>query len=416
MYTLSYSPRKLSLRSLLAQFFVHHNPFYLLSALCMIAGCYVLNLALELHAGEVRRLLILIATLQFYELLLLALGLYLIHARGMFRDGRTLLLLEVVFLADLMFLNAEAATCTLQAGLAINAVLFALALGKVLAVMWVLSQRFPVGLYSVAAIQLGALFAVPCLLKFLEHDGFVSSRQFYAIWWVVGLLPVLFEVQRRLCPELHERELSLAMPGLGRLYAILPFASLLAHMGMMHWVYRTPLCGADLSPLAIGLAISIASKAPTVRLPLSNLRLLRVALPLTSLLLASSYPRDLQFNPFASNANYVITPVACAAIGAYLAYVYLFFLRHASYWIAAGAVAAAMILFGPTPSQIAIQIDSAWSRAHEVLAQLLPRTAVQWGVTAVICAFAFLGLGAALSLSKAKPQPAAAARLADEEG
>jgi hypothetical protein len=37
---------------------------------------------------------------------------------------------------------------------------------------------------------------------------------------------------------------------------------------------------------------------------------------------------------------------------------------------------------------------------------VLPKTMVQWGVTAVGAAFAFLGLGAALSLSQGKQPPA----------
>src|SRR5215207_2380731 len=101
-------------------FLVHHNPFYLLSALCMIAGCYALNSALQTRSGELPKLLLLMGTLQLYEFLLVGLGLYLIVKHRIDRDGRTLLLLDAVFLVDLTFLNAETAATSLRIGLLVN--------------------------------------------------------------------------------------------------------------------------------------------------------------------------------------------------------------------------------------------------------------------------------------------------------
>src|ERR671913_2259379 len=93
----------------LLRFLVHHNPFYLLSALCMIAGCYALNAVLDVRSGQVKSILVLVGTLNLYEFMLLGLGVYLIRRRNVVRDGRTLLLLQAVFLVDLTFLNAETA-------------------------------------------------------------------------------------------------------------------------------------------------------------------------------------------------------------------------------------------------------------------------------------------------------------------
>src|SRR5436190_21775518 len=101
----------------LLRFLVHNNPFYLLSALCMIAGCFALNSALQTRSGELPKLLLLMGTLQLYELLLVGLGLYLIVKHRLDRDGRTLLLLDAVFLVDLTFLNNETAATNLWAGI-----------------------------------------------------------------------------------------------------------------------------------------------------------------------------------------------------------------------------------------------------------------------------------------------------------
>ncbi|MDB5301997.1 MAG: hypothetical protein JWO87_3660, partial [Phycisphaerales bacterium] len=42
-----------SVRSLFVGFLVHRNPFYLLSALCMVAGCFALNSGLAPRTAEV---------------------------------------------------------------------------------------------------------------------------------------------------------------------------------------------------------------------------------------------------------------------------------------------------------------------------------------------------------------------------
>src|SRR5689334_12442151 len=115
-----------SLRATLKTFLIHHNPFYLLSALSMLAGCYALNSALSVRTGEIWKLLRLIAALNAYEAILIALGLYLIRRRHIIRDGRTLLLLESVFLADLTFLNAQAGSVSFSSGLVISLCLIAL--------------------------------------------------------------------------------------------------------------------------------------------------------------------------------------------------------------------------------------------------------------------------------------------------
>jgi hypothetical protein len=62
------------------------NPFYALSASAMPLGCYLLGEALQLEAGKLRGLLVLIAVLQLYELLLVGLGAFLVRS-GQGRPG-----------------------------------------------------------------------------------------------------------------------------------------------------------------------------------------------------------------------------------------------------------------------------------------------------------------------------------------
>src|SRR3954467_1584939 len=188
----------------LLRFLVHHNPFYLLSALCMIAGCFALNSALQTRSGELSKLLLLMGTLQLYELLLVGLGLYLIVKHRLDRDGRTLLLLDAVFLVDLTFLNNETAATNLWAGILVNGITLLLAVGKVALVMAALSVRFPRRTFCFVVLQLAVLLGMPCVLKFVERPGAVHAGitplQLYAAWWAAGLVLVLFEVARRMFP------------------------------------------------------------------------------------------------------------------------------------------------------------------------------------------------------------------------
>src|SRR5437764_13771636 len=105
MSPLEYSPKgpPLSFRSKLFWFLFRTNPFYLLSAMCMLGGCLALTNSLSWTSIPLPRLLALIVTLNVYEGMLLGLGLYLLARRGVVRDGLMLLFLEALFLVDAAF-------------------------------------------------------------------------------------------------------------------------------------------------------------------------------------------------------------------------------------------------------------------------------------------------------------------------
>src|SRR5688500_12892121 len=137
-YPLGYVPKDSALarpapRSPVFRFLSRHNPFYLMSALCMLGGCLALTNSLSFSPIRTGRLLGLILTLSVYEALLLLLGLFLLVRRRQVRDGMMLLLLEATFLVDAAFLNIEIFAVNFRAGLIVNVVLFALAVAKVYA-------------------------------------------------------------------------------------------------------------------------------------------------------------------------------------------------------------------------------------------------------------------------------------------
>src|SRR3954469_24792644 len=118
------------IRSPLYRVLVEYNPFYLISAMCMLFSIFALNNSLTWSPITHHNLLALIVTLNVYEAILVALAVFLL-ARGVLRDAMWLLLLEAFFLADVGFLNMEIFAVAWRLGLAVNLVVIALTIVKV---------------------------------------------------------------------------------------------------------------------------------------------------------------------------------------------------------------------------------------------------------------------------------------------
>ena len=386
-----------SLRAALLTFLVHHNPFYLLSALCMLAGCYALNSGLAPRTGQLGKLLLLIGTLNVYELMLIGLGLYLIRVRGIIRDGRTLLLLEAVFLVDLAFIETEAGSTSFRIGLALNGCILALALFKGLILLRVLWGCVPSRLFALLTMELATLFLIPSVFTHFAHNGGVTAGHLYAAWWLIGALLAGYALVVRQSQAKTEDPLDSLRWGMLRLYALLPVASLVAHLSMLHWVYRIQFTGGDLSPLLLGMTVALGS----IRRE-KEVRPLRVLMPLAAVALAFNSPPPARWIFQA----HLVTPAVLTIVAAYVTCVCCFFLRRAVPLLGSAAAITLFVFFGPTLQQIWLAITWVWQRASLCIQRLLPQTAIEWGVAAIGAAFGFLALGTAVSLRKdVPPQP-----------
>jgi hypothetical protein len=395
--------RTIQPRPLLVRVLSDHNPFYLLSAACMLASCLALTNSLSWTSIAPGRLLTLIATLNVYEFALLAIALYLITRRGLARDGRMLLLLQAFFLADFTFLNAEVVTADLRTGVLVNAVLFALAAVKIGVVLAVLKPSFTAFQYAFVLAQLAVVFAAPCAFRWLDGDGgVVNPRHFYAVWWVVGLLPVVYELLARL--DRRGRDPVSVAPAAAAAptaaYLVVPFVSLLTHVGMLHFVYETDFYGAHAAPVLLGLTFVLNRYSPTSLLPRKDLLVLRLLLPAAAVLVSANspwrFPLDFDY------PSLVLTPLNLAVAGAFLTYVYCFLLPHAALLLAAGALAAAAYAFGPSRRQVVEVVRDWWGAAAEAVRRVVPKTLADWGVVGLVASFAFLALGFWISLRKSR--------------
>ena len=418
MTPLEYAPKDPAPRSAPVRFLVRHNPFYLLSAMCMLAGCLSLTNSLSWTSIGLGRLLALIVTLNVYEAILLGLGLFLLARRGVVRDGLVLLFLEALFLVDAAFLNVEVFAVDLHVGIATNAVVFALAVAKLGLVYLGLGLRADRTFWFVL-LQLTLLFLMPGVFaaRTRQLDGWLPPALAYGAWWAVGVVAALSAVMLRPRDADDRHLLSPTHHWVGtvirRTFVALPFVSLLVHLVMLHWVYNARVHAAYLSPVLLGLAVALGQASASRLLKRSDIALLRAGLPALALFLSFDAPYRLHFMPLGPGSRLVVTPVLLALAGAYLVYVYLYFFRYAAYFIAGGALAMVTYAFGPTASQVATGTQNTAQWVIDLVRRVIPKTTAGWGVTAVGAAFAFLGIGAYISLKKPpgadEPIPAGAA-------
>jgi hypothetical protein len=416
MNPLEYSPNDAASRprSAPVRFLFRTNPFYLLSAMCMLGGSLALTNSLSWTSIPLPRLLALVLTLNVYEALLLALGLYLLRRRGVVRDGLMLLFLEAMFLVDAAFLNVEVFAIDVHVGLIVNAIIFVLAVVKLLAIFRVMRLPRDAMFYFVL-LQLAVLFATPGVFAYVTHGdgGTLPPVLAYAAWWALGLvaaLPALLLRGRRLNELLGEPADAGEFVGavVRRSFAWLPFVSLVAHLALMHWVYDAHLHAAYAAPVLLGMAVTASCAVPSKRLRPVDLAMLQLLLPAVAVAMSPDAPDSLRLAPLGQASRVALTPFAVTAAVAYVVYVCTFLPRYAPRLLAGAAVATLAFAFGPTPARMAAAAQQ-WTQwavdaVGTFVSWVVPRTSTGWGLTAVGAAFGFLGLGAAVSLKKA-PEP-----------
>jgi hypothetical protein len=394
---------------LLFRLITEYNPFYLLSAACMLASCLALTNTVTWNPIATRRLLTLIFTLNLYEAALLGIALFLVTRRNHTRDGRMLLLLQAFFLVDFTFLNAEIATssASFSTGLLVNGVLFILAAIKIAVVIRLLKPTFTPLQFAFMMIQLAILFATPSLFRWINiHHHAIGRSDFYLLWWLTALLPALYEwlgrIDRRRAVPLSVSPRAQAAPT--TIYLALPYISILTHFGILHYVYDVSFYGVNAAPVLLGLTLILNRATPTSLIPRKDLLALRVLLPVAAVLVSMSTP--FTFSLHATYPAIVLTPFKIALNAVFLVYLYCFFLSHARLLLSTWVAANAIYLFGPSRVQMLAVLKASWGWTTNTGQRLLPKTTGDWGVLGLIGSFAFLALGFWVSLTRRPVAPA----------
>jgi hypothetical protein len=392
-------PAQPTARSILRSF-LDSNPFYLVSACCMLAGCLALTNSLSWLSISTNRLLVLIATLNIYEASVLALAAYLLLYRGLRHDGMMLVMVEAFFFIDITFLNAEISTQKSWIGPLVALLCFLAAIAKLAVIMRVLGARRRYAEFVFILIQIAGILALPILFG-RTPDGRVLPMAFYAGWWIVGLMPAVYRFLARYLTS--DVEASPLTPSLIA-FTVLPTLSLATHLGILHYVYDVPFYGAMAAPALLALAMLLGFTQNSLPMPRKDVVLLQILLPIAAIIVSANCPGELTI--YTGHIGHVfITTLRLTTIMAYLDLTYCFLRPYWLWSLAAGATGILAIDYGPTADQIGHWYVRLWNAFSKAVVDLVPTTPESWGTVLVAFAFIFLAVGAFVSLRRSPPPP-----------
>ncbi len=375
------------------RFIVDYNPCFLLSAVCMLLGCRLLNDAINLRTGDVRGALWLIMTINVYEFALIGVATLIRRVQGMRRDVGILLVVAVLFLCDIVFVAGDLSTTRPGVGLIVTVLLTALAAVKADIALRLLNSPKRLRTVAIVAGQVAMLLLLPIVLKQISaaRNGNLPPLAIYAGWWIAGLLPVIARL------VLGYRSVQ-KLPALAKMYVIIPYAAFMGHLLACTWVFKLPFYVACYSPVMIGLAIVVGlSRHSLGRVLAANLQWFLAAV---AVLLAMGAPSVLSIGShhhWATLSALRITLIAAGVVNVYG----LITMRHALFAVTVGAMGLAAIL-GPTVQLMVENVGMLFAMSLATARRLVPRSTGEWGVATIGLAFMLLLLGAFVSV-RVKP-------------
>ncbi len=354
---------------------IQSNPFYAASAFAMLLGCWLLSQALQLQAGQLQGLLVLMLVLQLYEALLVGLGAYLVRSKRAPRDGLVVLVIESVFLMDATLLSAECVTTDPSVGTLVAMTAAGLAVLKLHWVRRMAPDLLPKKLAMVLGVHAAVILALPVAAAHLASARLLSPFALYVFWWMTAALPMARQVLR---DETQSED-----GESGQAYSAwtwMPCGLVLLHLWTVGYIHTIDFHPAFAAPFLLGLAATL----PRER------RALQAALPVIAVVFSLGQTTALGFHPFGIE-SLVVTPARLALVGTAAAWAYLAW-RYRERWLVLLATSCGAVgLLG----QSTFRILAAFGHT---LHGAMPRDAFGWGALALIAAFALLAAGARRSL------------------
>ncbi|HTL28372.1 MAG TPA: hypothetical protein VL282_04105, partial [Tepidisphaeraceae bacterium] len=330
---------------------IEHNPFYLLSAACMLGGCLALTNSLSWSPIHRETLLKLMAALNVYEFLLVGLAYFLIRKRNVRSDAIKLLVLEALFIVDVAFLNSEIFAQDFYIGLMVNLIVFMLMFCKLAIIFRALKIPILSEPFFLVLFEMTLLIATPGAFKWISdhRNGKLPELAVYAAWWGIAAIPVVYVWLMHWRPvklssfadALVSNKIVLAA------LIILPLASLIAHVSTANWVYKARWFPTNVAPLLLGLAIAFGTYDRHVVNLTFRLRA-QILLPIAAIILSLGTPPQLEFGV----AGIALTPLRLVFATATLIYVQGFWFHRHPYFAFAACTCIVLGGLGATWSMI----------------------------------------------------------------
>ena len=351
------------------------NPFYATSASAMLLGCWLLSEALQLQAGQLQGLLLLMFVLQVYEALLVGLGAFLVRSKRAPRDGLVVLVIESVFLMDATLLAAECVTTDLTVGTLVAVTTAAMAALKLHWVRRAAPDLLPKKVAWALGLHALVILTLPVAAAHLAGARLLGPVVLYGLWWMAAALPAVQRIPR---DETQPKEAEATRAH--ALWSWMPCGLVLLHLWTVGYIHSLDFRAAFLTPFLLGLAVA----APRERLTR------QLMLPGIAVLFSLGNDPDLAVRVF-GQSGFSISALRLAFVGVGMAWAYLAW-RDRDRWLIALALGGGVAgLLGSTT----VRLIEALGRAF---ASAVPRDGFGWGAIALIAAFALLGAGARRSL------------------
>lgn len=380
----------------LRRFICAYNPIYLLSSLSMLAGCVLVANDSEHTNVPLSQLLLLVGVLVVYQAALFLIGSFLMLRRGVLRDGRLLLILDAVFMADITFVNSELITTSLQTGLGIGMLLLGWA---ALRMHWIAARTggdMPRWRYLFVLTAAGLIVLIPAYMKHIDDGLSVTLNTLYSMWWIGGLLLGGWVVTQHWADgNLPVAPRSERAAWVCPTYCTCAYASLLLHICVLHYVYNVAFVFALATPVLLALAMLL--RRMEERWPIwQGTGVLRLSLLVCGTLFGLCAPGDLALHA----GSVAISAVKLTLGGAYLALVFVYFRRYSRWLLSAGAAAAVLSVFGPSIQQTVEFIRMAMAATGRGVQAILPASRAGWGAFGIALSFILLGAGTFWSMRK----------------
>ena len=360
---------------------VDRNPFYVLSACCGLAACWLLG---DVSRPDLADVATKVAAVFAYEIAVAVLAVWLAKHVATTRDAAILSVLALTLTADISFFYTQAAMLRVlpaslfcvfgaaQALLIVGALLRGVGADLSRSAEWLL------------AMDLSAVHLFPLALRVSGDARDGVELAFLAVFTTVGMviaahgLPAGWRSQPMPPTEVLPRVLGVIAP-------ILILVSLMAHVAALEWIYEVPIFAVFLSPILLGIAVFCLRREADAW---------AFALSVAAVILAFAKPPDGAI----WNANgwswLGISPLRLI-LAASAAICWGLWRRHGEFVSITMALSASLLaIFGHTPDAMQRNAVVTWRSIRNVVNAAVPNSRYGWGALLFMAAFLLLALGA----------------------
>lgn len=381
------------------QWIADHNPFFLISGVLMLVGCFLINRAAHDDPDVIWPVVGLVGVFNIYEFMVIGLASYLSRKRVYYRDAGFLFFLEILLLSDVALSYNELILKSLPIGLVVSALALGLALVKIVLIGRGLGLRITkTGAWMMPAL-IAMLFILPSVFRQLTWLEWLREGHFYAAWWVLAALPLVVVLTQPWFGRCSSRD-----PGLASLrkwtawlLIVIPIGSLLLHLRTAHYVDDRMIHVYNYAPLVLGLVTAwIVRRSHT--LPMELAATLAFLAGVVAVGMSISFPNTI-VAPLLPRDYLVFSPLRLMMVVAALQMTYIGWWRGAWMCLLPAFVWLFAAGLGHSVSSIFRTLRNGLKWAWELVMNLVPHTTLGWGMVAVAASFVFLLIGATASLT-----------------